>query len=72
MSDGDLATPWQAASPEGDTRDSSIARTRRRMGRRRVIKAATITVAGVAAASSVYVRPSVRPLQVPVAHAFSF
>jgi hypothetical protein len=71
MTDRYRATPGQAASPNGDIPDSSIVRTRRRVRRRSLAKAAAATVAVVAAASG-YVRPSVRPLQAPIAHAFSF
>ena len=58
-----------------DGRSSSVQQTppaRRRVRRRRLIKAAAATGAAVVGASGVYVRPSVRPLQVPTVHAFSF
>jgi len=71
MTDSNPAQPQHAASPDARTRESPIASTQRRVSRRRLVKAATVTVAGVAAASG-YVRPSVRPLQIPIAHAFSF
>jgi len=43
----------------------------RRRSRRRLIKAAVAAGAGVAGASG-YIKPSVRMLQIPTAHAFSF
>jgi hypothetical protein len=43
----------------------------KRRGRRRLLKAAVAGGAAVVGASG-YVAPSVRPLQLPVAHAFSF
>jgi len=42
-----------------------------KLNRRRLVKTAAAAATAVAAASG-YVQPSVRPLQVPVAHAFSF
>jgi hypothetical protein len=42
-----------------------------RVRRRRVIKAAG-ALGAAAAGLSGYIQPSVRPLQLPVAHAFSF
>lgn len=45
---------------------------RRRIRRRRLLKVAAGTGAAVAGASSIYVRPSVRPLKIPTANAFSF
>lgn len=46
-----------------------VARKAPRVRRRRLVKAAA---AAGAVFASAYVRPSVRPLQAPVAHAFSF
>ena len=62
-----------AAGAETRMDQNSLARgPRRRVGRRRLITAAVGTGAAVVGASGVYVRPSVRPLQVPTVHAFSF
>lgn len=52
-----LASPAQARSPRV---------------RRGVFKVATAAVVGVTAASGVYIKPGVRRLQMPTAHAFSF
>jgi hypothetical protein len=49
----------------------AVARKVRRVRRRGLVKVATATVAVVIGTSG-YVRPSVRPLQAPSAHAFSF
>jgi hypothetical protein len=57
-SDDTLAHPVEPSAPA-------------RQRRRRLIKTAVVAAAGVAAASG-YVQPSVRALQTPVAHAFSF
>jgi hypothetical protein len=43
----------------------------RRVNRRRLVKGAAVAAGAVVAASG-YIQPSVRPLQAPVAHAFSF
>ncbi|MBV9546917.1 MAG: twin-arginine translocation signal domain-containing protein [Chloroflexi bacterium] len=71
MTERNRAQPRPAVSDDGLSGDRPVAGTRGRITRRRLVKAATATVAGVAAASG-YVPPSVRPLQVPIAHAFSF
>ncbi len=61
--------PRAGVAPEA-TEPASV--PRQRVRRRRLLKGAVVTGAGVVAASGVYVRPSVRPLQVPTVHAFSF
>jgi hypothetical protein len=56
-------------------RDQSAGRAsapRRRVGRRGVLKVAAGTGAAVVAASGVYIQPSVRPLHIATAEAFSF
>ena len=64
------ALPQSPPTEAGNSLDRPLG-SPRRVGRRRLVKAATATAAGIVAASG-YVRPSVRPLQTPVAHAFSF
>jgi hypothetical protein len=58
--------------------DSSLGRNRprpavkRRVVRRRLLKAAAATGAALVGVSGLYVEPSVRPLQMATVHAFSF
>ena len=64
--------PDQPHEDAAQTDQNPPVRQRRRLGRRGLLKVAAGTGAAVAAASGVYVRPSVRPLEVPSAEAFSF
>jgi len=69
MTDKPIASgPPQTAEADRTTGEASGPKRR---GRRRLLKAAVATGAAVVGAST-YVQPSVRPLEIPVAHSFSF
>jgi len=70
MRDNQSSPPEPAA--DADQPIAKASTPRRRVRRRRLLQAAVATGAGVVGASGAYVRPSVRPLQLPRAQAFCF
>jgi hypothetical protein len=62
----------QAPTSASEGQRARPSRKGRRVRRRRLIQTAVGVGAGLAAASGAYVAPSVRPLRVSTAYAFSF
>ncbi len=68
----DDQTPAAEQRPGSTTAPESLDANKRRVRRRLLVKAAVATGAAVVGASGAYVQPSVRPIQIPTVHAFSF
>jgi hypothetical protein len=67
-----MARPATTGKQDGpNLRRTRASEKQARLGRRKLVKTAAAALTGAVAASG-YIQPSIRPLQVPVAHAFSF